>query len=177
GIAAEVFHFVLFGEEDFPLQQIDRHIHFRKRKIGAAFFRERRARVHEHKRNDVGVDGAEARAQQRNAIAVRTLHRFHFFSGNFGRENARTLRQSYLQEWLGLIFYGEFDFGQRSPFRSYERGDDSAFSDGGEHTAVRKARPFERERRFFVRLLVVTKCCLHGKSRERTKVRIHFFEI
>ena len=87
------------------------------------------------------------------------------------------MRQSYLQEWLGLIFYGEFDFGQRSPFRSYKRGDDSAFSDGGEHAAVRKARPFERERRFFVRLLVVTKCGLHGKSRERTKVRIHFLEI
>jgi len=50
-------------------------------------------------------------------------------------------------------------------------------ADGGKHAAVRKARPFERERRFLVRPLVVAKRGLHRKSRERTKVRIHFLEI
>ena len=62
-VTAEVFHLVLLGEKDFPLQQIDGHVHFRKRKIGAAFFRKRRAGVHEHKGNKVGVDGTKARTQ------------------------------------------------------------------------------------------------------------------
>jgi len=38
GVATKVFHFVLLRKKHFPLQKIDRHVHFRKREIGAAFF-------------------------------------------------------------------------------------------------------------------------------------------
>src|SRR5258708_8713068 len=103
GGAAEVFHLVLLGKKNFPLQEIDGHIHFRKRKIGTAFFRKRRSRMHEHIGDSVGVDGTKTSAQQRNAVAIETFNRLHFFSGHFGGKN-RTGGQNHLSERLGPHF-------------------------------------------------------------------------
>ncbi len=127
--------------------------------------------------NGVGLDGPEARAQQRNAIAVRAFDRFHFFSCHFGRENARAYRQLHFQKWLSLIFDGELYFGERSSFRGHECGDDGPFGDRGEHAAVRKPSPCEPEGGFFIRLSVISKCGLHRKPGQRAQVWIHFLEV
>jgi len=120
--AAKVLHLVLLGKKHFPLQQIDGHVHFRKREIGAAFLGEGRARMHEHEGDGVGIDGPKPRAQQRDAIAIGPFDGLHFFSGNFGGENARTWGQRHFQKRLRLIFDREFYFRERPALRGYQRG-------------------------------------------------------
>src|ERR1051326_6992986 len=69
-VTRKVLHFVLFGQKNLPLQQIDRHIHFWEGKIGAPFFGKGRAGVQKDKGDDVSSRGMEAGTQQWNASAV-----------------------------------------------------------------------------------------------------------
>jgi hypothetical protein len=94
------------------------------------------------------------------------LNWFYFFAGDIGGDNAGAGGEIDFEKGLGLIFDGEFDFGEGFSFDGHERGYDGAFCDGGEDTAVREAGPRESEGRGFVRLAMVTK---GGLQRETGK--------
>ena len=104
----------------------------------------------------VSAGGTETGAEKRDAATVGALHRLHFFAGDFGGEDVRACGKIHFQERLSLIFHREFNFGERFAFGGDERGDDSAFGDGGENAGVGEARPVEREGWGFVRLPVIT---------------------
>ena len=84
---------------------------------------------------------------------------------------------SAILEMAGPDFDEQLYFRQRAAFGRDECCNNGTFHNRGEHTAVRKARPFQSEAGLFAGLFVVAKCRLHRKPRERTQIRICFLEI
>src|SRR5215472_1481847 len=177
GVAAEVFHFVLLGQKNFPLEQINGHVHSRKREIGAAFFGERCTGVEKDEGDFVRAVRTKAGAEKRYARTIGALHWFHFLTGHFSGDDAGAGGQADFQERLRLVFHGEFHFGEGFAFDRDESGDDGAFDNGGEHTAVGVAGPSESQRWWFAGLTVITKSSLQWKTRKGAEIRIHFFDI
>src|SRR5580704_10890794 len=108
--------------------------------------------MHEDEGNGVGIPGTQTGPHKWNAVAVWTFDGLHFYSFNFGGEDARASGQRYFQKGLRLVFDDKFYFRQGMPFRGYESCDYSALGHRGEHAAIREARPFEGEAGRFVGL-------------------------
>src|ERR1041385_47218 len=140
-VTRKVLHFVLFGQKNLPLQQIDRHIHFWEGKIGAPFFGKGRAGVQKDKGDDVSSRGMEAGTQQWNASAVGTLRGLHFFTGYVGGNDAGVGRKVHFEKRLGLILEVEFYFSERFALHRDQRGNNGALGDRSEeHTSELQSR-------------------------------------
>src|SRR5260370_40025007 len=77
-------------KEQFPFEDVYRHVHFRQGTVGIAFFREGRAGMEKHERNRVLARRPETRPAQRSTIAVSALLCLYFFSSDFGGADGRS---------------------------------------------------------------------------------------
>ena len=142
-VASEIFHLILLGKEDLPLQQINRDIHARQGNVRPAFLGEGCARMQKYKRNCVRVRRPKTGPQPWNPVAVGTFNGLDLFAGNIRRQNARTRRQCNFQEWLCLVLNDQLYLRKRLSFRRDQSSDNGILRNGSQNATVGKAYPFQ----------------------------------